>query len=266
MRFFLTSLLLSFMLAVSPLHLEAETAREPKTENQETVSENDGSSIPNPTNLEGVGKKRAIVVNGKYYEMDNFGEVSPKVYLNDSVKTIEEKKEHPDYSQIALRIISPEITILPIIGSEGNIDENRIYALDVYQNVGTDLKTLYDWTASQIEYIREETYWALPDYGRQGFLEKKGNCLAYSAVFYYLASGLGYKARVVRGNVLSDSGKEHAHAWVLINERGKDYLYDPQGERELGDGNDFYHIELDQAPLQYVYPEGEEPLQNRILG
>lgn len=129
----------------------------------------------------------------------------------------------------------------------------------VFEQVGTSLASVFNWVVSSITYRSDSLYKSAEEYALQGFQQHWGNCLAFAATFYYLASELGFTARLVKGNVLYTNGNVGVHGWVMINENGKEYIYDPEAEYELGGNGKFFREDPNYPYINYLYPSGQGP-------
>jgi len=69
-------------------------------------------------------------------------------------------------------------------------------------------------------------------YGSYGFGAGRGDCNTVAAVFYWMATVLGYDAKFVQGYVPDGSITNlQSHAWVTIEMDGKTYVFDPDFTR-----------------------------------
>ncbi len=93
------------------------------------------------------------------------------------------------------------------------------------------------------------TTWA-PAFARQMYESGHGNCFRYAALFAYCARSLGYDARAVVGSVPARAGGWAPHGWVIINENGTEYLYDPDMYKAYPTRN-WFRVTYATAPLDY---------------
>jgi hypothetical protein len=104
---------------------------------------------------------------------------------------------------------------------------------------------------------RGTTDWALES-ALFMFQHKKGNCYCFAGQFLYLARRLGYEdAYVVSGGV---GRKDSDHAWVMIPENGKSYIYDVELEWGYRVGKygkaeyNMYKMPLNKTVFSYQFP------------
>lgn len=89
------------------------------------------------------------------------------------------------------------------------------------------------------------------------FEHKKGNCYCFAGQFLYMARRLGYDAYVVSGGV---GRKDSDHAWVMIHENGKPYIYDVELEwgyraGRYGHANyNMYKMPVNNTVFSYQFP------------
>lgn len=89
------------------------------------------------------------------------------------------------------------------------------------------------------------------------FEHKKGNCYCFAGQFLYMARRLGYDAYVVSGGV---GRKDSDHAWVMIPENGKQYIYDVELEWGYRVGKygkaeyNMYKMPLNKTVFSYQFP------------
>ena len=84
------------------------------------------------------------------------------------------------------------------------------------------------------------------DYAQKALSEKKGNCYGYAASLAYIATGLGYEARVCTGTVTSSLGGRTDHAWTEIKMGKKWYVFDAEMQDAKGSG--YYKQTYDSYP------------------
>jgi hypothetical protein len=74
-------------------------------------------------------------------------------------------------------------------------------------------------------------------YGKFGLIYRTGDCATQAATFYWLASVLGYKVKVINGLVYNPNNTQtpyKAHSWVELYRNGKTYICDPNFSKEYG--------------------------------
>lgn len=104
--------------------------------------------------------------------------------------------------------------------------------------------------------VRGSTDWA-EESALFMFEHKKGNCYCFAGQFLYMARRLGYDAYVVSGGV---GRKNTDHAWVMIHENGKPYIYDVELEWGYRVGKygkaeyNMYKMPLDKTVFSYQFP------------
>ena len=146
----------------------------------------------------------------------------------------------------------------PIInGKTENLlkESNLRIAFDyIAKNGGYDYKTVpYGWK-------RGTTSWTLRC-ARDMYQTKKGSCFYWAAAFLYLARRLGYQAYPICGGVFPNNG---LHAWVMIDEDGKEYIYDTEldwafrtgahGRTERRSGMDMFKWLRGRSGVTYIFP------------
>lgn len=93
------------------------------------------------------------------------------------------------------------------------------------------------------------------EYAEKALLTGRTNCYGYAAAFAYIASGLGYEARVCTGTVTSSLGGRTAHAWTEVKVGSRWYVFDAEMQDAKGDG--YYKQTYDS------YPAG--PLETEMI-
>ncbi len=102
--------------------------------------------------------------------------------------------------------------------------------LSMLNYVGGTLGGAYNWCAS-IPYVSLPLNWSAEGYAMYAYGSWCGNCFAKASAFYYMATMLGYNARLVSGYVpLGEDQHLGPHGWVEINGA----VYDPDFETETG--------------------------------
>lgn len=142
---------------------------------------------------------------------------------------------------------------------DGKESQARVWTqvYQVYEQVGWDLYSCYNWAANNIAYQTlpipltppsgyDESEW----YAVQAFENRRGNCYCYAAAFYYLAKGLGYDAQFIQGQVGMAAGGYGPHGWVIINMDGASYICDPEAQHSIGKYN-FYMQPVGSPILRY---------------
>ena len=99
-----------------------------------------------------------------------------------------------------------------------------------------------------------------PAFAKQMFHNHGGNCYRYAALFRELARGLGFKARVVSGEVSTSAEPHAAHGWCEIELDGQVYLFDPDMAHGRSEATfwKFWQRTYDNPPLNYsqIYMRG----------
>lgn len=114
------------------------------------------------------------------------------------------------------------------------------------------LKACFNYVA-KMRYIR--TYetpkgnWSVP-FAKEMYNNKGGNCYRYASLFCWLARGLGYDAKAVKGTVPSRSRGQAPHGWVEIKKDGKTWVCDPEMVHVLR-GYNLYMMTYKSAPMVY---------------
>lgn len=114
------------------------------------------------------------------------------------------------------------------------------------------LRACFNYVA-KMRYIR--TYenpkgnWSVP-FAKEMYKNNGGNCYRYAALFCWLARGLGYDAKAVKGSVPSRSQGRAPHGWVEIKIAGKTKICDPEMVHVLR-GFNLYMMTYKSAPMSY---------------
>ncbi len=108
---------------------------------------------------------------------------------------------------------------------------------NVYNQVGANLYSCYNWCVNNIRYSRlgyhvPAGYTNSQWYALYGLENGYGDCRTYAAAFYQLAKGMGYNCHYVYGYVPSRSGGMIDHAWTEVNIGGTNYVFDPDFQHE----------------------------------
>lgn len=127
----------------------------------------------------------------------------------------------------------------------------------VYQQVGRDLKAVYDWCVRSIVYQTlpiplnpPAGYTVEQNYAIRGLKDKKGNCYCYAAAVTNLARNLGYQARFCTGGVLLANGSYSNHGWCEVTINGTRYILDAEAETEYRNVS-FYMQPASRPKLTY---------------
>ena len=127
---------------------------------------------------------------------------------------------------------APGSTSDPYIDSISGDKTLDKYLGKIYAKVGTNLYDLYEYVSGYTYYRTYDTpsgswkKWSIP-YAKQMYKHQYGNCYRYAALFCWLARGLGYNAKTVKGYVPSRSRGWAPHGWVEFRINGKTYICDP---------------------------------------
>lgn len=115
----------------------------------------------------------------------------------------------------------------------GAEDRIMLDCLNLYDTVGTDLRSCFDWTWQNIRYKAFSPQWVTPpadrtyeqNFALMGLEQQTGNCYVFASTMVYLARNLGYTARLARGTIKTVNGEEE-HGWCEILQDGKWYICD----------------------------------------
>ncbi len=128
---------------------------------------------------------------------------------------------------------------------------------NVYNQVGRDLKAVYDWCVRNIRYQSlpiplnpPAGYTAEQNYAIRGLRDKRGNCYCYAAAVTSLARNLGYQARYATGGVLLSNGSYSNHGWCVVTINGARYILDAEAEIDFP-GMSFYMQPAGSPKLNY---------------
>lgn len=113
------------------------------------------------------------------------------------------------------------------------------------QQLEEAFNTLVDNFSYERSYETPSGYW-VKDYACKALSEKKGNCYGYASSFAYVATGLGYEARVCTGTVTSSLGGRTEHAWTEVKMGKKWYVFDAEMQDAKGSG--YYKQTYDSYP------------------
>ena len=101
-----------------------------------------------------------------------------------------------------------------------------------------NLKKAFAWAAGRRYHnntVGKKGMAAAKYYGNYGFGAGHGDCNTVAAVFYWMATVLGYQAKFMQGYVPDGNiSNLQSHAWVTIDLGGKTYVFDPDFERVYG--------------------------------
>lgn len=107
------------------------------------------------------------------------------------------------------------------------IEEANAYSSDLYEQE----LFIHDYLVENLTYFQDKQADAdgiFPEYRTAygALVNKKANCMGYSAAFSYLLNELGIDSTAVWGNAIDENGQEEAHQWNLISIDGKKYFVD----------------------------------------
>lgn len=120
------------------------------------------------------------------------------------------------------------------IGSDGKASEAYVYASEILDQVGWNLRAAYNWCLG-LKYVHmvENPSLGSEWYAIYGYKNRKGNCYSMAGTFYYMAKLLGYDAHQIAGYVKTVNGKS-PHSWVEITIEGQTYVFDVSFENGRG--------------------------------
>lgn len=131
--------------------------------------------------------------------------------------------------------------------------------VNVYNQVGRNLRALYDWTYRNIRYATlpiplnpPAGYSREQNYAIKGLKERQGNCYCYAATFAALARNIGHNIRFVEGGVRRTNGTVGSHGWTVITINGNQYICDPEGQIDFPTV-DFYMQPINKPKISYVF-------------
>lgn len=115
------------------------------------------------------------------------------------------------------------------------------------------LRKVYDHCHQDYKYIRKDAYglgatgWEIED-AKEMFQNGRGNCYNFAAIFWALASGMGYDVQALAGTC---TGTDQPHGWVGLTYEGERYFVDPEWqyaytEREVFD-KDMFMLTMDEV-------------------
>ncbi len=115
------------------------------------------------------------------------------------------------------------------------------------------LRKVFDHCHQDYVYLRKEAYdfgatgWEVED-AKEMILKGRGNCYNFAAIFWALASGMGYDVQCLAGTC---TGTDQPHGWVVLHYDGVDYFVDPEWqyaytEREIFD-KDMFMLTMDEV-------------------
>ncbi len=115
------------------------------------------------------------------------------------------------------------------------------------------LRAVYDHCHKDYKYLRKAAYdfgatgWAVKD-AKEMITSGRGNCYNFAAIFWALASGLGYDVQCLAGTC---TGTDQPHGWVELYYEGAHYFVDPEWqyaytEREVFD-KDMFMLTMDEV-------------------
>lgn len=115
------------------------------------------------------------------------------------------------------------------------------------------LRKVYDHCHQDYKYLRKDAYdfgatgWEVED-AKEMILKGRGNCYNFAAIFWALASGMGYDVQCLAGTC---TGTDQPHGWVVLHYEDADYFVDPEWqyaytEREVFD-KDMFMLTMDEV-------------------
>lgn len=115
------------------------------------------------------------------------------------------------------------------------------------------LRKVYDHCHQDYKYVRKDAYlfgqtgWEVED-AKEMILKGRGNCYNFAAIFWALASGMGYDVQCLAGTC---TGTDQPHGWVVLHYEGEHYFVDPEWqyaytEREVFD-KDMFMLTMDEV-------------------
>jgi len=117
-----------------------------------------------------------------------------------------------------------------------------------------DLWSCYTYVA-YLPYVKGPEYpqgdWTV-QFAREMIVDGCGNCYCFAALFCLLARQLGYDAKAISGEVLTQSEGWAAHGWTEIIIDGETYICDLTMFVGLP-GLDWFLVTYDDAPMYYRY-------------
>ena len=115
------------------------------------------------------------------------------------------------------------------------------------------LRKVYDHCHQDYKYLRKSAYdfgatgWEVED-AKEMIQTGRGNCYNFAAIFWALASGMGYDVQALAGTC---TGTDQPHGWVGLHYEGQRYFVDPEWqyaytEREVFD-KDMFMLTMDEV-------------------
>lgn len=115
------------------------------------------------------------------------------------------------------------------------------------------LRAAFNWVM-KYKYKKDDATptgnWSVT-YAKEMYENNKGNCYRYASLFCWLARGLGYDAKAVKGSVVLNTNELVPHGWVEIKLDGRTYLCDCEMGRRLPDDYNLFMIEYGVSPIRY---------------
>lgn len=230
--------------------------------NGHTLSESNPSLLYNPLSQD--TSRTAHVIENKAPDIEYFFRNDGSLAMSEFVE-LDGKNYYFDENgmKVTDSIVESGNQVYYLDQDGSLVDKNtykaRQYAKLVISQVGTDPRDLFDWTVDHISYHTEGYERTVQDYAVIGFEKGAGNCYCFAGVFYFLMDTLGYPVRFVQGSVLFNNGNGGLHGWVLLDENGKEYLYDASAQNDLGEYENFFRVDPMNPPVRYSYFAGTEP-------
>ena len=149
----------------------------------------------------------------------------------------------------------------PVVSGNEELDARLDYILDTIIGHDEDaLERAYEWVGSydtfpyiDMDYVYPDEdweEWSVPCAIEMARMQT-GNCYRYAALMCWLARALGYDARAVAGEVLTEHGWAY-HGWVEVDLDDETLIIDPQQHcRAENENYDFFLVSYDEAPLYY---------------
>ena len=116
-----------------------------------------------------------------------------------------------------------------------------------------------DW-ANNYPYINDIDLWGKSDYWEipREFINRSGDCEDYAIVKYYTLKSLGWPERSLRLSIVQDTVRDVAHAVLLVELNGKNYILDnlsssPVEDRYVRQYRPYYAINA-QSRWVFVKP------------
>ncbi len=124
--------------------------------------------------------------------------------------------------------------------------------MDKYQQLNAAYVYVMDHTDYQRNTEIPSGEWTVP-YALEALSTGKGNCYRFNVAFAYLASDLGFPAKIVTGTCKSTNGGQTPHGWCMLNIGGEWRYFDP----DMQDANrnvNFFNVSYEE------YKDSRKPL------